>query len=768
MNRASVQSTARNRVAVFLAMLSLILSSPAFSQVKQVTPLLEESRRVAMDLHQLPVGDERASQLLTHGLELLQQAGKLVDDHLEQLGAAQGPLSREDRNLTRLQQARIAYVTGELYRLTAMKRTTDDPTRQAYLDSAVIIFSEMRSKFASIDDAELARVGLARCYRLLGQLDQANDILKPLLRQIPDRTNASASNLWRAAVIEELEILLLTEPDKAMTMAAKWIDHPSFVSLTSWLSSLGRIEALAAVQLALANPQAAAVQLAVSRLRESDLPDAVQLQYMVQLELASNIPVVTAQQRNDWVLLLVDTLPAQQAVNRIKAQVPDPSVLNVRAVMAYGSVLWQTGALASAVDCFDRAMRLIDDTDPLKHTAARWYAQCLYQQVIATGNPSIRMRARAALSRLVQTHPSKTARLEALKQWVSLEQTDEGLASAATIIAQHRELAGDDSYLYYITASNQWEQLKQAVAAGRIKQDAGVTLAREMIDDAAKVTASALQVGDKQIAGGLTQLQARICASNLIQEPTRAMTLLDDAEKLLGESQLQLKALFLIQANQPDQLWELLKDSDQDTVLSAQAWGLIIDAFSDLALRRSDDVLLAERAAQLAIKAWNASPSAESRIRIAQSLVKLRSWEICLTLLGRDVLPNVNPQLNLVIGQALLGEGKDIDQAFNVLTQVVKDLPDSSSAHLWLALAAARSEQHDTACAHFRQVRSLEKPATLPWWQATLGLAQSLVAMGQNQAAKQILQVTLTLYPVIGDDALANQLVQLLGRLQTP
>jgi hypothetical protein len=47
-------------------------------------------------------------------------------------------------------------------------------------------------------------------------------------------------------------------------------------------------------------------------------------------------------------------------------------------------------------------------------------------------------------------------------------------------------------------------------------------------------------------------------------------------------------------------------------------------------------------------------------------------------------------------------------------------------------------------------------------------LAQSLAARGQIQAARQILQVTLTLYPVIGDDALANDLVQLLGRLQQP
>lgn len=767
MNRAPAQSTAVLRVALLLAILSLTCISPLMAQVKEVSPLLDEARQVAMDLHQLPIGDERTSQLLTHGLELLQLADKMVDDHLDQLGAAQGPLSKQDRNLTRLQQARIAYVTGEMYRLTAMKRTVDDPTRRAYLDSAVIIFSEMRSKFASIEDAELARVGLARSYRLLGDLDNASKIIEPLLRQIPNRADASASNLWRAAVIESLEILLDSEPDKAMSQALKWIEHPSFVSQTNWLRSLGRIEALAAVSLALANPKAPQVQLAVEQLRESDLPDAVQLQYMVQLELASNIPVVSPKQRNDWVLLLVDTLSARQAVDRIKAQVPDPSVLNVQALMVYGSALWQAGDLPQAVDCFARAMRLIDDVDPLKHTAARWYAQCLYQQVITTNNPSIRTRARAALSRLVQTHPSRAARLEALKQWVSLEQADEGLASAATIIAQNRDLAADDVYLYYITASNQWEQLKTAVSSGRIKSDASVTLARELLDQTAIHSTTAIKL-DKQIAGGLLQLQARICASQMIQEPTRAMALLDQAEQLLGESQLQLRALFLIQADQPDQLWELLKDAQGDVALSSQAWTLIVDSLTELALRRSDDALLVDRASELAIKAWNASPSTTDRVRIAKALVKLNKWDLCLTLLGSDLIADTNPQLNLIIGQALLGQGQDIDHAAEVLEHVAKQLPDSTDAHLWLAIAYARSQRNQQAAEHYRQVRTLQKPATLAWWQATLGLAQSLSAMGQNQAARQILQVTLTLYPVIGDDALANQLVELLGRLQKP
>ena len=244
------------------------------------------------------------------------------------------------------------------------------------------------------------------------------------------------------------------------------------------------------------------------------------------------------------------------------------------------------------------------------------------------------------------------------------------------------------------------------------------------------------------------------------------MAYLDQAQTLLGQSQLQLKALILIQAGQSQQLWELLENTPQTTAISAQAWVLIVDAITDLALRRPDDKLIADRAAQLAIKAWNASPDVVGSVHIGQSLIRLGQWDICLTLLGSEYLPNTDPQLNLIIGQSLLGLNRDIDQAAKVLSEVVKDLPESPAAHLWLGIAYARSERHAQACEHFRQVRSLEKPATLPWWQATLGLAQSLAARGQLAAARQILQVTLTLYPVIGDDALANDLVQLLGRLQ--
>lgn len=754
------------RAAALLVGLSFVCTLPASAQVKAVTPLLDQARQAALELHQLPVGDEQSSLLLTHGLEQLQQAQQLVDAHLDELGAAQGPLSKHDRRLTRLQAARIAYVRGELYRLTAIKRAQDDPTRQAYLDSAVQIFSDMRHQFSSIDDAELARIGLARCYRLMGQLDDALAILRPILRK-PDNPNSpSQMNLWRAAIVEELEVRLIRSPEDALAQADQWMKDPLFVDQTHWSRSLGRIEALAAVQLALRNPNAASVQLAVTKLNQSDLPPALQLQYMVQLELASNIPVVTPQQRNDWVLLLVDTLPPEQAVDRIRKQVPDISVFNVRATLAYGSALWQVGKLPEAVDCFDRAMRMIDDADPLKHTAAQWYAQCLYQQVIQSGNASIRMRARSALSRLVQTHPAKAVRLEALKQWVSLEQIDEGIDVAASIIRQHDKLIGDDPYLHYILDVDQWEHLKQQLHDGKTDVDAARPVARKLIDQIAAMATTALKNGDKQVAGGLVQLQARIHASPLIQEPVRAMALLNQVADLLGQSQLQLKALFLIQANEPDKLWKLLQSANQPIGLDNQAWVLVVDAITAWAQRKDDNPLINQRASQLAITAWNSVTSNENKIHIAEDLVKLKSWDVCLTLLGTEPIPGTPPQLDLVIGQALLGQGKDLDQAVKVLSQVTRTWPDSAQAHLSLAMAYAQGQQHAKACAQFRVVRKLEKPATVTWWRSTLGLAQSLAAMGQIQSATQILKVTLTLYPVIGDDALAQQLVQLLGRLQ--
>ena len=89
-------------VAMFVG-LSFAPFSPVIAQVKQVPPLLEEARQAALDLNQLPLGDERASALLTHGLDVLQLANHMVEEHLDVLGAAQGPLSKQDRRLTRLQ-----------------------------------------------------------------------------------------------------------------------------------------------------------------------------------------------------------------------------------------------------------------------------------------------------------------------------------------------------------------------------------------------------------------------------------------------------------------------------------------------------------------------------------------------------------------------------------------------------------------------------------------------------------------------------------------
>ncbi|MBL4700291.1 MAG: hypothetical protein JKX85_03450, partial [Phycisphaeraceae bacterium] len=365
-------------ILLLLTGLSFVCISQASAQVKEVTTLLELARESTIELQALPLADQRSNMLLTQGLEQLEQAQKLANHHMDQLGAAQGPLSGADRNLTRLQLARITYIRGELYRLAATKYTPTDPVRQAYLDSAVMIFTDMRKTFNSINDAQLARVGLARCYRLLGQLDQAIEILAPLLR-LPNSAqqpvNENQLNLWRAAVVEELEIMLLQSPKAAITQVHTWMTHRAFVQKANWIRSLKRIDALAAVQLALINPTVSPVTLAVKRLADSPLPTAVQLQYLVQLELASNLPIISPQQRNDWVLLIVDTLHAQQAVDRISRQIPDPAVLNTQAVMAYGSALWQVGKLGLAVNSFDRAMQLTDTSDPMHATASYWHAQ---------------------------------------------------------------------------------------------------------------------------------------------------------------------------------------------------------------------------------------------------------------------------------------------------------------------------------------------------------------------------------------------------------
>ncbi|MBL4699674.1 MAG: tetratricopeptide repeat protein [Phycisphaeraceae bacterium] len=298
-----------------------------------------------------------------------------------------------------------------------------------------------------------------------------------------------------------------------------------------------------------------------------------------------------------------------------------------------------------------------------------------------------------------------------------------------------------------------------------LKTDATQKQARLLIGKAKATADIALADQDTQIAGGLMQLQARIYASPLLEKTTLALTLLDKAQALLNQPQGQLKTLFLIQNNKLETLWQYLQAS-ADIQLDSPTWMLLIEAFANDAQQNPDNTKRAERVENLALRAWHTSLLTADQIRIAKALILLRKWDVCLNLLGSEPLPNKSPQLNLAIGQALLGKNHDLEQAVKVLSQVTNSLPQSPQAHLWLAMAYALGEQHRKATQHYRTVRKLEKPATLTWWHGTLGLAQSLAAMGQTQAARKILQVTLTLYPVIGDDALTQDLIQLLGKLQ--
>lgn len=743
------------------------MTFPIYGQVKDALPLLEQARQSALALHQLPVDDPQTSRLLTDGLERLDLAWGLLEKHLDKLGAAQGPLSKADRNATRLQAARVEYLRGELYRLTAIKRKADDPTRQTYLDSAVLIFSQMRKNYRSIADAELARIGLSRCYRLLGQFENALKILAPITRQSKAPVELGALNLWRAALIEQLEILLVQSPQDALNQANHFMEHAAFVNQSHWQKALKNLDARAAIELAFEDPEDGPVLLAATKVQESSLSSTQKLKYTVQLELASGIPLVSPQQRHDWVLLLVDILKPQQAVDRIAEQVPNISVLNAQALLAYGSVLWQSQNLPLAVDCFGRALRLLDETNPLKNQASLWYAQCLFDQARQGDHAGLRMRAREALSRLVQMHPSRSVKRTSLKQWLYLEHADKGLARVTQIIKQYPDLLGNDPYLHYLLLSFHWQQLNQKIRARTLEPAMAFDQVQKYLKQTQAMTQIALSNDDQSVAAGLLQLQAKLHASSVLQQPMQAIRLLDQAQQLTGESQVQLKTLLLIENNLTDLLWDLL-EAEADAQLEGKTWVLIIETFTNLAQRKPNNPMLPKRTNTLIIRAWNNPLSKAQKNHIAQSLIRLRSWDVCLTLLGRTITSDHDPQLNLIIGQALLGQGKDTQQTIIVLSQVANDLPDSSTAHLWLAMAYAKDLQHPQATTHYRQVRRLEKPATLTWWHGTLGLAQSLSAQGQNQAARELLKITLMLYPVVGDDALAQDMIQLMESLHQP
>ncbi|HUU21714.1 MAG TPA: tetratricopeptide repeat protein, partial [Phycisphaerae bacterium] len=372
-------------------------------------------------------------------------------------------------------------------------------------------------------------------------------------------------------------------------------------------------------------------------------------------------------------------------------------------------------------------------------------------------------RVLASLHAVMESKLPAPPRTDALRQWVAIRSRPAGLADCVEMLTQHGNLIGDDAYLLYARTVGTWSQFRARPAPG----DAAAAQ-----KEARSIVAACAAAQEAAKASGNTGLTAR---SALLRSMVLSAPPLRDARETLD----------VLREN-----WDLLK-RDEDTA-GAAAWlrveTLLEMGLTDEALKAVEDLppagsggraavllRLAERVAErhtaddaegrrrvteLCNQAMAAAAADDIAKRSARAMLavgaNVDARGILTKLLESPQTRNDRAELldcSLLLGRALTQEGK-LDDARKHLESLAKSYPESLAVHMDRGRVDMLLKQPAAAAGHLRKARGLCKPGSPPWCEATLALAEALLADGHRQAAADILRVSAALYPDFGSPEL--------------
>jgi len=769
----------------------------------------------------------RVAAVLDKGLAILDEADVALTKQLDALAPEKKPLrGTADRRMTaelmrlRAARCRVGLARGDLYVHAALARPEGTAGRAEDLRNAVDTYRSLRVDFHDIAPGLMGYVGEARAQRLAGDAKAARDALKTVFQIPEDPKTPLVADLRRVALLEDLEALLVADPERASVAAQQLAGTKEYRDRPDWKGRLdyvvarsyaaqarlpagGQAERLHA-EASAADRRKELIEKAAELLRREDVvraaPPYDRLALLRQLETLSGGPLLAREELLAWADLLA-AAGRDDAVafyNRAKGSSGEP--LAARQLLVYIALAMKQERYAETADACDRLLKLLPADDAKRPDVLVRRAAALRRVLEAAAEGQRRAglvdRTLDALRAVVGSASSDAIRRDALTQWVAIQSGRSGLADCLTMLAEHNDLAKGDAYLLYAHAAARWQVLAEELAAldGRVAPATGAAetgaaegRARRILADLEAAAEAASAAQNAGVLARSTLLRAQTLARPPLDDRRQALSVLDAGlgalqadpavagaaawlrvELLLGLGLIEEASKALAKVPEGDEKGSPLARLRLAEAL-ARRYGGVRDAGGAEVQRRVLDLCDAAVAGAVADEVQFVAVSQ----RAARALLDVHASADARRFLDKLLAsravrddPKRLEDCSLMMVEAYR-QGRQLNQAVGLLHQLALRFPNSVEVHQALGGVYLDLGQADRAVESFREARRLCRPGAPDWCRATLALAEGLAAGRHAGDASDLLRVAEALHPDFGDLELRSQLKALRRRLQS-
>jgi hypothetical protein len=421
--------------------------------------------------------------------------------------------------------------------------------------------------------------------------------------------------------------------------------------------------------------------------------------------------------------------------------------------LAYGSLLHGAGKIAAAADALAKGLESIPADAPQRVAVLRAIAAGRSQVARQKGaDPAAQKLAIDALWQLAEAAQDVATRRDALRSWAHFQQQAGTFAQNLAAVEKFKDDVAADPYLGLLVASAKW----RAATAGNTNpatQPATTELASEITANLMRLLPDA----EPDLAPSLVLLMAQIAATT----PGGARAALD----VLGQHQslvkadapatpqlLALKLRLLMDlglTGEAEALANQLQGGAVNTATGLKLADMLADRYAggDTPPKAREQVVaMVSRA--LAQHAKDAKYR-DSALSAATTLLKVKAYadaqQILDGLRATGTPIEKDPPVALIAAAALQGQGK-VEDAQKILAAVARENPRAGEVHLATGRLQQQLQQWEPAAAAYRSARKELAVGGEPWWQATVGLAESLAQQGNSAGAQELLRVANAMY----------------------
>jgi len=753
---------------------------------------------------------ERVAAVLKKGLAILDGADAALKTQLGALAPEKKPLrGTADRKMAaelmrlRAARCRVGLARGDLYVHAALARPDGAADRAEYLQKAVDTYRSLRVDFHDIAPGLMGYIGEARAQRLAGNAQAARGALKTVFQIPDDPRNALFADLRRVALLEDLEALLVVDPEQVAAAARQLGGAKEFRDRPEWKARLDYVVARSCAAQAerigagtgAADRKSDLVEKAAALLRRKDVaqiaPPYDRLAMLRKLETLSGAPLLARDELLAWADLLAAAGRDDAVAFYNRARKTSDEPLQARQLLAYIALAMNQQRYAETADACDRLLLLLGPDDAKRPSVLERRAAALLKVLEAAKKEPrparLVDRTLDALQAVVPGPSSARIRRDALKQWVAIQSKRSGLATCLKMLADHSDLAKGDAYLLYSHAAARWQVLSADVEAGAVERGAAEGRARQILSDLEAAAKAAAAAEDSGVASRSTLLRVQVLARPPVADRRQALSVLDaelgtlqDDPAVAGAAawlrvELLLDLGLIEEASKA--LAKVPEGTEKGSPLArlrlaealARRYATVRDAGRAEVERRVLDLCDAAVAGAVTDEAQFVAVSRRAARALLDVHASSDARRFLEKLLASRIVrddPKRFEDCSLMMVEAYR-QGRRLNQAIGLLHQLAPRFPKSVPVHLALGEVYLDLGQADRAVESFRKARGLCRPGSPDWCRATLALAEGLAADKHAPDASDILRVAEALHPDFGDPELRSRLKALRRRLES-